>query len=319
MDLSVCIVSYNCRDLLRACLLSIELEAVGLEHEVIVADNASGDGTVEMIAREFPRVACLANEENLGFAAATNQAAAHARGEVLLMLNPDTEVQPGAPERLVSFLRSHPWAGAAGPRIVGPGGELQPTCHLFPTVGLTLIAQLGLHRLFPGSRLLGGYDMTWWDHARPRRVDWVSGACLAVSRAAWERVGPLDEGYFMYSEEVDWCYRLSQAGLECWYLPDATVIHHEAASWGRARPERILASHRANFRFFGKHYGRRAELLARLLVAGGALARAALWNVARPVAGGPDAVVTEPGLHVQVADQALRFEQMYRRPTVSEG
>ena len=320
MDLSVCIVSYNCRELLRACLLSVEREAVGLEHEVIVADNASDDGTVEMVAREFPGVVCLANEQNLGFAAATNQAMARACGEVLLMLNPDTEVQPGALEYLVSFVRSHPWMAAAGPRIVGPAGELQPTCHPFPTVGQTLIAQLGLHRLFPGTRLFGGYDMTWWDHAEPRRVDWVSGACLAVSRAAWEEVGPLDAGYFMYSEEVDWCYRLAQAGLECWYLPEAEVVHHEAASWGAASRERILASHRANFRFFGKHYGAGAELMARLLVTFGALARGSTWNIVGPLHRGRRSnLITDPAVHFAVANQALRLEQMYRQRTAVEG
>ena len=318
MDLSVCIVSYNCRDLLRDCLLSIQRTATGLEHEVIVVDNASEDGTVEMLAGEFPQVVCLANEENLGFAGGTNQATECASGEFFVMLNPDTEVQPGALEHLVAFLRGRAWVGAVGARLTGPGGERQPTCHPFPTLALTLYAQLGLHRLFPRSRIFGGYDMTWWDHAAPRRVDWASGACLAVSREAWERVGPLDDGYFIYSEDVDWCYRLTQAGLECWYLPEAEVIHHEAASWGAASRERIRASHRANFRFFGKNYGRASEALARLMVACGAVARGNFWNIAGPLLTKPASIVTAPHTHSEVANQALRFEHLYREPQPPE-
>lgn len=318
MDLSVCIVSYNCRDLLRDCLLSVQRTATGLEHEVIVADNASEDGTLEMLANEFPQVVCLANDDNLGFAGGTNQAMERAGGDFLIMLNPDTEVQPGALEHLVAFLRGRPWVGAVGPGLTGSDGELQATCHPFPRLALTLYAQLGLHRLFPRSPIFGAYDMTWWDHAAPRRVDWVSGACLAVSREAWERAGRFDEEYFMYSEEVDWCYRLAQAGLECWYLPEAEVIHHEAASWGAASRERILASHRSNFRFFGKNYGRASEALARLMVACGAVVRGNFWNIAGPLLAKPASIVTDPHTHSEVAKQALRFAQLHTEPEPDE-
>ena len=143
MDLSVCIVSYNCRDLLRQCLLSIERTAVSLAHEIIVVDNASGDGTVGMLAAEFPHVVCVANEDNPGFAGGTNQAMARARGATLLMLNPDTEVQPGALEALVGFLGERAWVGAVGPRLIGSDGGVQATCHPFPTLARTLVRQLG--------------------------------------------------------------------------------------------------------------------------------------------------------------------------------
>lgn len=308
MDLSVCIVSYNCRDLLANCLRSVYAHHGVSSFEVIVVDNASSDGTVEMLASEFPDVRLIASEENLGFARAMNLGMAQASGEVLVMLNPDTEVRPGALSHLVGFLRERPEAGAAGPRIEGPDGRLQYTCHVFPSVWLTLVAQLGLHRLLRATRTFGAYDMSWWDHAQPRRVDWLSGACLATRREVWEQVGPLDEGYFIYSEDVDWCWRLSQAGWERWYLPGATVVHHEAGSWEDAPLERILASHRANFRFFRKNYGRASEVLVRILVALGGLARGSFWTIVGPLLDNHrPAVITDAATHFRVVELATSF------------
>ncbi|MFW5866563.1 MAG: glycosyltransferase family 2 protein, partial [Armatimonadota bacterium] len=206
-DLSVCIVSYNCRDLLAECLRSIDRHKGHLSVEVVVVDNASGDGTVEMLESEFTDVVSIASEENLGFAGGTNLAVKHASADTLLLLNPDTEVGEGTLERLAEFVRTHPEVGAAGPAVRGPDGRLQHTCHAFPRLWLTLVRQLGLHRAFPQSRVFGAYDMTWWDHSEARNVDWLSGVCFATTRTVWERVGPLDEGYFMYAEDVDWCYR----------------------------------------------------------------------------------------------------------------
>lgn len=313
MDLSICIVSYNCRELLANCLESIRAHSGRLSVEVIVTDNASTDGTVAMVRERFPEGRLIASRENLGFAAGTNRAMAAASGDVLMMLNPDTEVRPGALEHLVHFLRERSEAGAAGPRIMGADGRLQLTCHTFPTLWLTLVGQLGLHRAFPGSRALGAYDMTWWAHDRPRRVDWISGACIAVHREAWERVGPLDEGYFMYSEDVDWCYRLSKAGYERWYLPGAAIVHHEAGSWGEAPEERILAAHRANFRFFGKSYGLPHEVLVRLLICWGALVRGSFWTIFGPMVGPHSELVSSYRTHFRVAELAMRMDETWRR------
>ena len=269
----MCIVSYNCRELLAECLRSIARESGELSVEVIVVDNASGDGTVEMLASDFPEVRTIASEENLGFAGGTNRAVEAASADTLLLLNPDTEVQPGALARLAEFVQRYPETGACGPAVRGVDGELQRTCHAFPSLWLTLIAQVGLHRAFRNSSIFGAYDMTWWDHDEPRTVDWLSGVCIATRRDVWERIGSLDEAYFMYAEDVDWCYRLRQAGLDRWYLPDAEIVHHEAGSWGGASRERILASHRAMFRFFGKQYGHFAEIAERLLVMMGGMIR----------------------------------------------
>jgi len=311
MNVSVCIVSYNCRDLLRSCLLSLGRDDTAADYETIVADNASTDGTVDMLREEFAHVTCLANRENRGFAAATNQTLNCARGDVRIMLNPDTEVRPGALGLLASKLASHPEIGAVGAKLRWPEGALQLTCHPFPTLWRTLVAQLGLHRAFPRTRLFGGYDMTWWSHDQPRQVDWVSGGCLAMSREAWERVGPLDEGYFMYAEEVDWCYRLRQIGLQCWYLPEAIIVHHEAATWGDAARRRVLTSHNATFRFFGKSYGRQAELLVRALVVLGSLVRGTTWTLVGALLPSKGSIVTDANLHFTVAAQALRFGDTY--------
>ncbi|MEA3401309.1 MAG: glycosyltransferase family 2 protein [Armatimonadota bacterium] len=312
MDLSICIVSYNCRRLLSRCLESIREHSGRLSVEVIVADNASTDGTPQMVRERFPEAIVLANEENRGFAGGTNQAMRRASGDVLLMLNPDTEVQAGTLPYLTRFLHERPEAGAAGPAVYGPDGSLQHTCHHFPTLWLSVVAQLGLHRLLPGTRTFGAYDMTWWSHDEPRRVDWLSGACIATRRDVFEHVGALDEGYFMYSEDVDWCYRLSKAGYERWYLPDVRIIHHEAGSWEGAPQERILAAHRANFRFFGKHYGDASEIVARFIVAWGASARGNFWTILGPVLGDREGVMTDADTHFRVVELATDFDETYR-------
>ncbi|MFO8082444.1 MAG: glycosyltransferase family 2 protein [Armatimonadota bacterium] len=311
--MSVCIVSYNCRDLLAACLRSIEKQCGDLLVEVVVVDNASADGTVKMLQDEFPDVIAVASDENLGFAGGTNLAVEHASAETLVLLNPDTEVREGALERLAGFVQEHPEVGAAGPAVCGPDGRLQHTCHAFPGLWLSLIGQLGLHRAFPRSRVFGAYEMTWWDHAEPRRVDWLSGVCIATTRKVWERVGPLDEDYFMYAEDVDWCYRLKQAGYDRWYLPGAEIMHHEAGSWADAPRDRILASHGANFRFFGKHYGHLAEVAQRLLVMTGGMIRGSFWNIMGPVLGEQKKIVSNTETHFSVAKSAIAMEETYFR------
>ncbi len=304
-------VSYNCRDLLADCLRSIQDNHDGLELEIVVVDNASEDATVEMVNADFPSVRVIAQDENAGFAAGMNRAVEAARGDTLVLLNPDTKVRQGALKHMAQFIREHRDIGGCGPAVYGPQGELQQSCHVFPRLWLTFIAQLGLHRAFRGSRIFGAYDMTWWDHARPRPVDWLSGVCITTRRDVWERVGPLDEGYFMYAEDIDWCYRLEQAGLARYFLPDAQIEHREGASWGEASQERILASHRASFRFFGKNYGAPAEIVERLLVASGAMARGCFWNIMGPVFDDSTELVTSADTHFNVVLEAMAMEDIY--------
>ncbi len=316
MDLSICIVSYNCRDLLAACLDSIEAHRGDMAVEIIVTDNASSDGTVEMLRQRSPAVTVIANEENAGFAAGTNQAMSLATGETLVMLNPDTQIATGALESLVGFLRERPEVAAAGPSVVDPDGSLQTTAHSFPTLLRTVVTQVGLHRILPRYGLLHNGSASCAATTGPRQVDWLSGVCMAIRRAAWERVGPLDEGFFMYSEDVDWCYRASLEGYECWYLPEARIMHHEGASWGDAPRERILAAHRAGFRFFGKNYGHCAEVTQRVLVALGALARGTAWTILGPAVEDRHDLVTSFETHFRVAELAMEMKETHRR---SEG
>jgi len=311
MDLSICIVSYNCRDLLVKCLRSIEEHSGGLEVEVVVVDNASADGTVEMLTDDFPAVRVIASEENLGFAGGTNLAVENASSDTLLLLNPDTEVRERALERLAGLVQRRPEVGACGPAVYRPDGRLQHTCHAFPKLWLSLIGQFGLHRAFPKSSVFGAYDMTWSDHDEPRPVEWLSGVCIATTRAVWDRVGPLDEGYFMYAEDIDWCYRLAQAGYDRWFLPAAEIDHYEGGSWGDASQERILASHKAMFRFFGKHHGHLAEIAERLLVMTGGMIRGSFWNIMGPVLGEQAEIVSNCDIHFRVAKTAIAMEEMY--------
>lgn len=292
--MSICIVSYNCCALLADCLRSIEATVGELSCEVIVTDNASEDGTVEMLAAEFPDVLAIANENNAGFAGGTNQAMARATGDVLLMLNPDTIVHRDALQTIVNFFGEHPDA-AVGPRLVSRDGDLQPSSHPFPTLGRTFAAQLGLHRLARPKP----------ESHEPTQVDWVSGAALAMTREIWERVGPLDEEYFMYSEDVDWRLRAAREGLACWYLPAAEIVHLEGATWADLSTERVLAAHRANWRFFRKHYGHCAEMTLRAMVAGGALGRGILWALAWPFGCRQCSPMNRPGVHFAVLREAL--------------
>ncbi len=261
--LSIIIVSWNTRDLLATCLESIfhslslgQQEGSGeLPTEVIVVDNGSTDGTVEMLRRDYPGVRLVENRENVGFARANNQGIALSRGRYVLWLNTDAFVRGPALVRLVRFMEEHPEAGAAGPRLYFGDGTLQHSCSSFPTLTTELYGAVGLDRLFPRSRTFGKYRMTYWDMRDVRAVDVVMGACLMARREALQQVGGLDERFFMYSEEVDWCYRVRQAGWRIYFVPDTEVIH----LWGgtsRTLPvQTVVQLYHSRLLFFRKHYG----------------------------------------------------------------
>ncbi len=313
MELSICIVTYNSSAVLPRCLDSIMEHRPRGQFEVIVVDNASQDGTVRLVTEKFPWVRLLCNERNRGYAAANNQAVEQARGQLILLLNPDTQVTAGALDVMMDFLRRHPRVGAVGPKLTYPDGRLQLSCHEFPDLWTAVYGRLGLAQVAAASRRFGRHDMTWWDHEQCRKVGWVSGAALMVTRRAWERVGPLDEHFFMYCEDVDWQMRLARAGLECWYVPQAHIVHHEAASWeGRGRkPMRALAAHHSEFYLYRKHYGWAAEAALRALTVAGALGRAAAWTALWLARGCRDEEGGNVWLHLQVAALAaglLRLE-----------
>jgi len=254
-DLSVCIVNWNTSTDLEQALASVLQPDPGLRQEVIVLDNASQDGSADMVRGRFPGVTLIQSARNLGFAAGYNRAAAQARGRHLLMLNPDTVVAPGALGRLVRFLDHHPGAAAVGPRLLNSDGSLQLSCRRFPRPMAALLRNTLLGRLIGGrDRFTREYLMANWDHATTREVEWISGAAMAIRREAWGKVGGFDEGFFMYAEDMDWCLRAHQAGYTIHYLPEAVITHRIGRSSDQRPLAMVVEFHRSMVRFYRKHY-----------------------------------------------------------------
>ena len=239
LDLSVVIPSYNTRELIEQALRTVVEAAKEIEVEIIVVDNASRDGSADMVAAEFPAVRLIRNERNLGFAGANNMAFRQARGRHVLLLNSDTIVRPDTLRCLVDFLDAHPQAGAAGCKILNPDGTFQHDCRRgFPTPMAALYKLSGLSRLFPHNPRFARYNLTYLDPDELSEVDALSGSCMIVRREVLEQVGLLDEAYFMYGEDLDWCYRMRQAGWRIYYVPSTTIIHFRGRS-GRAETMRV--------------------------------------------------------------------------------
>lgn len=242
--------------MLDVCLQTLRRELEAIESEVFVVDNASADGSADMVRASHSWVKLIANDANLGFAAANNQALKISTGDYVLLLNPDTELVPGAISELLEFFEKHPQAGIVAPQLINSDGSIQRSCRAFPTFLAMLYELLGLSKLFPNHKLFGRYKMLDFNHDQHREVDQPEGACLLLSRQVIEKVGILDEGYFMLFEEVDWCYRIKQAGFQIWFDPSAKVIHHYGQSIKQVKARMILSSHRGLYRFWSKHYAK---------------------------------------------------------------
>ena len=253
VDLTIIIVSWNVRALLRRCLQSIPSDSPAVQ--VIVVDNASGDGSAEMVRAEFPHVHLIANEENRGFTAANNQGLALSHGRHLLLLNPDTEIVGNALATMVSYIDHNAAVGVVGPQILYPDGSLQPSRRRFPTLATALVESTVVQEWWDDNQILRRYYMADTPDDAIQAVDWVVGACMLVRRQAYEQVGGLDEGFFMYSEELDWCRRIKEAGWEVVYLPTATIIHHEAKSSDQVVAARHIYFQSSKVRYFHKHHG----------------------------------------------------------------
>ncbi len=278
---TVIVVAWNTRDLLRTCLRTVYAQALPPEAvplEVIVVDNASTDGSLDLVRNEFPAVTLVENPTNLGFAAANNQGLRLANGRHLVLLNPDTEVQPGALGVLVNFLARNPRAGAAGALLLNPDGTLQISAY--PVLGLGT----ELWRMFHLDRFLrlASYPLETWAKGGPRRVGVAQGACLALRREALDGVGLLDEGYFMYTEEVDLCHRLAQAAWGVYWVPQARVLHFGGQSTRQVEPEMFLRLYESKVRFFRKHGGPWAARAYKVILAAAALPRVAFGAFASP-------------------------------------
>lgn len=226
MTLSIVILNYRSRGLLRQCLKGLATARLAVSHEIIVVDNASGDGTVSMLREDFPNVRAIASPVNSGFATGNNLGLLAARGQYALILNPDLVVLPGSIERLVAFLDAHPDTAVVAPRLLNPDGTVQASCYRFPDAWIPLLRRTPLGRLGFAQPHLRRYLMTDWSHTETQTVDWALGACLLVRFSAIERVGLFDERYFLYFEDVDWCRRFWEAGFAVYYLPEATLVHY---------------------------------------------------------------------------------------------
>ncbi len=276
MMLSIVIVNWNTGELLSQCLDSIYMDPELVEaFEVWVVDNASTDGSAQAALEKYPQTKLIRNQQNPGFAAANNQAIRQARGDYLLLLNPDTILHPGAVRTMLDFLRRNPAAGAVGPRLLNPDRSLQYSCSPEPTLSREF------KRLFHlgGVRPDGYYAMDTWDTAEPRSVDVLLGACILVRRQALEDAGLFEETYFMYSEEVDLCRRLRQKGWGVYWTPTAQVIHFGGQSTRQAAAEMFLQLYKSKIVYFRKHYGASAAWIYKLILLAASLPRLAIGAV----------------------------------------
>lgn len=311
-DVSVIIVNYNVKEFLQQALQSVAKASETVATEVFVVDNDSADGSVDMVRSSFPTVRVIANDHNAGFARANNQAIRMATGRYLLILNPDTIVSEDTLTSLVAFMDKHPDAGAAGCRILNPDGTFaRESRRAFPTPSVAFFRMTGLSRLFPGSRLFGRYNLTYLPVDEIAEIDALSGSCMMVRHSAIvgfseahhqpmlngqprpaprhfrEGAGLLDEDFFMYGEDLDWCYRIQKAGWKIYYTPDTHIIHYKGASTKKSELRYVRLFYGAMIRFAEKHlddgYPRPVLWLLHLAVVGhGALAalRTALQRLA---------------------------------------
>ncbi|MBI1281429.1 MAG: glycosyltransferase [Anaerolineaceae bacterium] len=266
LDLSIIIVNWNAKDLLTRCLQCVESTVKKISYETFVVDNASTDGSQEMVRRDFPNVKLIANEGNVGFATANNQAMKVSEGRYVLLLNSDAFVKENTIDAMVAFMDEHPEAGMAGCKLLYGDGSLQPSCATFPTLTTEIIIALGLDKLFPKSSLFGKYLMTDWDYNDTRDVDAILGAFMLVRADLIPKVGMMDEGFFMYSEEVDWCYRFKDAGWKILFYPGVECIHLWGGSSNAVKGETLLRLYRSRVRFFRKHYGKLSALCLKFIL-----------------------------------------------------
>jgi hypothetical protein len=276
MDLSISIVNHNNKECLAACLESIYIHAPDLRFEVIVVDNGSSDGSTEFVRQAFPLATVIENSENRGFVRANNQGIRASQGRYVLSLNNDAIIRDGTLGGLVQFMNEHPDVGVCGPKVLNQDGSFQYQCRRsFPTISSSLFYFLKLHRLFPASERFGRYLMTHRDCDEGGQVDSVSGCCLMVRREVIEKVGVLDENFVMYGDDLDWCYRIKQAGWKVWYVPDVQIVHLGGQSSRRLPGKCIVWFYRAMVIFYRKHYAPRHTFVVSWMVYAGIWLKAA--------------------------------------------
>ena len=254
-DVSVVIVNWNADATLRACLTALSASEGDRPDQVIVIDNASTDASLSELDSAYPAVQVIENATNVGFARAVNQGVRAVRGHFALILNPDVILQPSALPRLMEFMTTHPSVGIAGPRLLNPDGTVQASARRDPSAWTALFGRSApLTRLFPNNpvsqRELPALSVAG---SMPVEIDWLSGACLLVRRTAWEQVGLLDERFFLFWEDADWCLRFRQAGWHVCYVPSARGTHVTGVSRAKRRLGALLDFHVSAYRYYRKH------------------------------------------------------------------
>jgi GT2 family glycosyltransferase len=255
MDLSIIIVNYNVKEFLQNLLHSISKAAQRISHEIIIIDNGSDDGSVELIQQKFSKVKLIVNNENLGFGRANNIAMKQAIGEYFLLLNPDTLLSEDTLQQMINFLKNHPEAGIAGCRILNPDGTLQLACRRsFPGPWTSFCKVAGLSNLFPKSKIFAKYNLTYLDENQTYEVDAISGSFMMMKRKVFEKTGGFDESFFMYGEDLDLCYRIQQQGYKVFYVHSAQIIHYKGESTKRSSIDDTKLFYDAMHLFVKKHF-----------------------------------------------------------------
>ncbi len=269
MDLSIIIVNYNVKEFLQNLLTSLFKAVANLTSEIIIVDNGSDDGSVEMLRDKFPQITLIANKENLGFSKANNLGLKIAKGKFLLLLNPDTIVQEDTFEKLIKFFNQQQDAGMTGCKILNPDGTLQLACRRsFPGPWTSFCKVSGLSALFPNSRLFARYNLTFMDENQSYEVDAISGSFMMVRREVFDKIGGLDEQFFMYGEDLDWCYRVQKSGWRVYYVHETTIIHYKGESTKRSSLDETKFFYHAMHLFVKKHFASSllVEIILRLAI-----------------------------------------------------
>ena len=270
MDVSIIIVNYNTKKLTMECIQSIYHSNMLFQYEILLVDNNSTDGTVEAVESQFPNVKIIANTENVGFSKANNQAIRLSIGRYILLLNSDTIVKYRTIDAMIQFMDEHLNIGASGCKVVLPDGSLDKACHRgFPTPSASFYYISGLAGRFPTSARFNSYHLGHLNMNEIHEVDCLVGAFMLVRREAILQVGLLDETFFMYGEDIDWCYRIKEAGWKIYYYPHTEIVHYKGAS-SRKKPFKIVYEfHRAMYLFHKKHFASKYSLLVNLAVYSG--------------------------------------------------
>ena len=258
MDLSIIIVNWNVKDLLRDCLNSILTATQSIPNlttEIIVIDSASSDGSPQMVRTEFPQIRLVASPENLGYAKGSNCGVELAQGCYLFLLNPDTIIAPDTLAHLVDYLDSQPNVGALGPQLLWPDGSVQSSRRRLPTLGSLFWESTLLGQWFPNNRYIQRYHLADQSADYTQSIDWIVGAAILIRRETWQQIGPIDEAFFMYFEETDWCHRCIDAGWQIHYLPTAKVTHFEGKSSEQVLADRTIRFQRSKIRYTRKYFG----------------------------------------------------------------